>query len=328
VIGKIGVEKRRPRPPGKQPPRRWHRRLSGLACSAFFLAGVLGGASVGLLFLGRRISRQERPATSPQPPSPQAAAQPEEIVPPGPTVVIGPTATRPARTPDAMEAGATEVYCFFDSPDHPPTAQVTVRWLRGANAPAEATAKAVNEESDHLRGYLALPPPQGARGFPEGIYEVQVLVDGVPLTDASFAMVKSAARLTNTPKGMERYRPALADLVVSTGAIRGAPKKPFVLPAKPNRVQASFKYSHAVPGTAFTVNWLYEDGLIAQAVTEIDIRQESGKAEAWLSPKPGQVLPNGKYGVEIGTTEATPPLARTDFWIGRRPRADELKAKH
>ncbi len=325
VIGKIGVEKRSPEPPSRRPPRRRFRRLSGLACSAFFLAGVLGGASVGMLFLGKRIARQRAASARPEPPPPSDATPEEESGVPVPRAVIGPTKARPDRTPEVLEAGARRVYCFFEIPDRPASATVTARWLRGADPPVDAAAQATKEESDHLTGHLVLPPPGGAQAFTEGIYEIQILVDGLPVTDTSFVMVKGAAQLAETPKGMERYRPGLADLVVSAAPPRGSVKKPFILPARPQRVQASFKYSHAVPGTAFTVYWLYEDGLIAQATTEIDIRQESGKAEAWLSPEPGQALPNGKYAVEISIAEGTPPLARTNFWIGRQPRPDELR---
>lgn len=299
-------------------------RLSGLACSAFFLAGILGGASVGLLFLGKRIARQQGEGTPPRPAPRGDALSDEASGMPAPRVVIGPTTARPERSPEVLEAGAAQVYCFFDVPDRPASATVTARWLRGADPPIEAAADAIREESDHLTGYFVLPPPQGAKAFAEGIYEVQILVDGLPVTDTSFVMVKGAAQLAKTPKGMERYRPSLTDLTVSAAPAHGSAKKPFVLPAKPPRVQASFRYSHAVPGTAFKVYWLYDEGLMAQATTEIDIQQESGKAEAWLSPKVGQVLPNGRYGVEISIAEGTPPLARTDFWIGRRPRPDEL----
>lgn len=327
VIGKIGVERRAPGPPSKRPPRRRYRRLSGLACSVFFLAGILGGASVALLFLGNRMARQATDTIQPSPEPPPSSMPQEESDLAGPVVVIGPTATRPDRTPEVLEAGAEKVYCFFDIPDEPASATVTARWLRGADPPMDVAAEVIEGEADHLSGHFVLPPPSGSGTFTEGIYEVQLLVDGLAVTDVSFVMVKGAAQLARIPGGMERYRPNLTDLVVSAAPPRGRVKKPFVLPADPQRVQANFSYSHAVPGTAFTVRWLYEDGLIAQATTEIDIRQESGKAEAWLSPEPEQALPNGKYGVEISIAEGTPPLARTDFWIGRRPRPDELKAR-
>jgi hypothetical protein len=224
-----------------------------------------------------------------------------------------------------MEAGAERVYCLFDVPDTPPSAKVAARWLRGSQPPVDAAADEVREDADHLRGHLALRAPDGAKSFAEGIYEVQLLVDGVPVADASFALVKGSAGLAKTPEGMDRYRPEVSDLVVSTGPRAGKTKKPFVLPASPPRVQLTFRYAHAVPGTAFAVYWLYDDGLIAQATTEIDIRTESGKAEAWLSPQPPQSLPTGRYSVEISVAEGTPPLARADFWIGRQPRRDELR---
>jgi hypothetical protein len=327
VIGKIGVGKRKPEPPPSRPPKRRYRRLSGLACSAFFLAGVLGGTSIGLLFLGRRASKEEGARDQQRPIASTETPPADERGTAAPEVVVSTTKARPDRTPELLEASAKEVYCFFDIPDESPSAQVTARWLRGQAPPADAESTVVREESDHLRGYLTLRPPEGAPAFAEGIYEVQVLVDRTPVTDASFVMVKGAAGLARIPKGTERYRPAVTDLIVSRGPSRARPKKPFVLPANPERVQASFRYSHAVPGTAFIVYWLYEDGLIAQATTEVNIRQESGKAEAWLSPKPGQTLPNGRYGVEISIGEGTPPLTRADFWIGRRPRPDELERR-
>jgi len=234
---------------------------------------------------------------------------------------------RPEQTPDALEAGGKQVYCFIDIPDAPPSATAAARWLRGQNPPVDAESRLVKEGSDHLRGYLVLLPPQGAKTFAEGIYEIEVLVDGVPVADTSFAALKGAARLAETPKGMERYRPLVSELTVSRGQAPRTAKPPFVLPARPAKVQADFKYSHAVPGTAFTVYWLQQDGLIAQATTEINIQHEEGKGQAWLKPAPGQTLPDGKYGVEVSIGEGTPPLARADFWIGRQPRRDELQPR-
>jgi hypothetical protein len=125
---------------------------------------------------------------------------------------------------------------------------------------------------------------------------------------------------------MERYRPDIKDLTVSAGQPTTPPKKPFVLPAAPAKVLLRFKYAYALPGTAFTVYWLYDEGLIAQATTEINIQKDSGTAEAWFGPKPPAKLPPGKYGVMIGLSAGTPPLAKEDFWIGRQPTAKELGA--
>lgn len=302
-------------------------RLSGLTCAAFFLAGILGGGSVALLFLGRRASERQAARTPPLPILAPAATPVEENASSPPHIVIGTGDVRPKQTPDALEAGGKQVYCFFDIPEAPPSATPTARWLRGPDPPVEAEGSLVREDGEHLRGYLALRPPQGAKAFAEGIYEIELLVDGVPVTDTSFAVLKGVAELAETPKGMERYRPAIAELTVSGGQAPRSARKPFVLPAGPTRVQADFKYSHAVPGMAFTVYWLHQDGLIAQATTEINIQHESGKAEAWLSPAPGQTLPNGRYGVEVSIGEGTPPLARADFWIGRQPRPAELQPR-
>ena len=302
-------------------------RLSGLTCAAFFLAGILGGGSVALLFLGRRASEREATGTPGRPALPPAATPVEENAPSPPHIVIGAGDVRPAQTPEALEAGGKQVYCFFDIAEAPASATATARWLRGQDSPVGAEGSVVKEESEHLRGYLALRPPQGAKTFAEGIYEVELLVDGVPVIDTSFAVLKGAAQLAKTPKGMERYRPAVSELTVSGVPAPRSAKKPFVLPTGPAKVRVDFKYSHAVPGTAFAVYWLHQDGLIAQATTEIDIQQESGKGEAWFSPQPGQTLPNGRYGVEISIGEGTPPLARADFWIGRQPRRDELQPR-
>jgi hypothetical protein len=75
------------------------------------------------------------------------------------------------------------------------------------------------------------------------------------------------------------------------------------------------------------VQWLYEDGLIQQATTEVVIRAAEGRGHAWFATKPPQPLPAGKYAVLISVGEGTPPLGQEPFWIGRTPRPDELGSK-
>ncbi len=327
-------EERVPEPPRDEPtasPRpakaRFRYRLSGLGCVALFLTGILLGAVVGLLFYRHRMARATAPAVVARPtsvPAPNPAAPPVVAPLPPPRMVFGPTSTAPKETPEVMEAGLVEVYSFFEVPEAPATAPVTLRWILGDRQPLDAQAEVTKEPGYHLRGSAALKPPLGAKGFAEGIYEVELLVNGARALEGSFAVLKGGAALLKTPKGMERYRPDIQDLTVSAGPATTPPKKPFVLPATPAKVLLRFKYAYALPGTAFTVYWLYEDGLIAQATTEINIQKDSGTAEAWFGPKPPAKLPAGKYGVMIGLSAGTPALAKEDFWIGRQPTAKEL----
>jgi hypothetical protein len=318
-LGRIGAERRVPaKLPAPQPGRRV-RRISGLGCAALFLTGILLGALGGLLFLGRWGPR--RPPSRAPGPAPPPTAVPSSLValPPVPSLVFSLAKVRPAETPDVLDAGRPEVHCFFDVPDRPRTAKVAILWVTGDRPPVDSQAQIVKTPSNHLSGEAVLKPPLGKKLFAEGIYEVEVLVDGERALDGSFAMLKGGAGLLQAPKGMERYRPEIKDLSVSTGTPPTQAKKPFVLPASPPKVLVRFRYAYALPGTAFTVYWLYEDGLIPQASTEINIQQDSGTAEAWFRPKPPGKLPAGKYGVIVSLSEGAPPLAKEDFWVGRMP---------
>jgi len=322
-LGRIGPERRAPAEPPDRPPPGRRRRLSGLGCAALFLTGILLGALGGLLFLARRAPSRP-PSGAPAPSPVPAAAVPEPAASlPVPSLVFSLTKTRPPETPDVLDAGRPEVYCFFDVPDRAPSATLTILWVTGGGQPIDTKAQVTKQPGDHLRGQAVLKPPAGKKLFDEGIYEVEFRVDGERILDGSFAMLKGGGTLLQTPKGMERYRPEIKDLSVSTGTPPAQPKRPFVLPASPPKVLVRFKYAYALPGTALTVYWLYEDGLIPQATTEINIQKDSGTAEAWFRPKPPRKLPVGKYGVMVGLSEGAPPLAKEDFWVGRRPRPEE-----
>ena len=320
-LGRIGPERRAPAKPPDRPSPRRRPRLPGLGCAVLFLTGILLGALGGLLFLARRVPSPPLSGA----PTPAAVPAATESVPPPPvpTLVFSLTKTRPAETPDVLDAGRPEMYCFFDVPDRAPSAKVSILWATGDGRPIDAKAQVAEEPGDHLRGRAALKPPPGRKLFDEGIYEVDLLVDGERVLDGSFAMLKGGGALLQTPKGMERYRPEIKDLSVSTGTPPTQPKKPFVLPASPPKVLVRFRYAYALPGTALTVYWLYEDGLIPQATTEINIQKDSGIAEAWFRPKSPGKLPVGKYGVIVGLSEGAPPLAKEDFWVGRMPERQE-----
>jgi hypothetical protein len=320
VIGRVGVDRRLGPPPPGRPRRRFFRGPSGVGCIILFVAGLALGAAVALLFIRHRQPPRLSP---PPPPPPRPASAP---APRGPRLVFAPTNVRPEATPEIIEAGQPQVYCFFDVPEAPPSAVATLRWTGATGESADTGAEVVKESADHLRGSGALKPPKGQPVFAEGIYEAELLVDGRKAVDGSFAALKGGAALLEPPKGMERYRPEITDLVVAAGTPPAQTQKPFVLPASPPKVLVTFKYAYALPGAAFTVCWLYEDGLIRQATTEITIRKDAGSAQAWFAPKPPQKLPAGKYAVIISLGEDTPPLAQESFWVGRRPRPDELAA--
>ncbi len=292
-----------------------------------FLVGILLGAVAGLLFLAYRRPASA-PSGAPAPASASAAVAPRPAIPsPVPSLVFSLAETRPPATPDVLDAGRPQLYCFFDVPDKPASGKVALRWVAGQKQPVDTQADVTKEAGDHLRGHAVLRPPLGKKLFEEGIYEVELLVNGERVLDGSFALLKGAVALLQTPKGMERYRPEVKDLSISTGIPPAQPKKPFVLPAAPPKVLVRFRYAYALPGTAFTIHWLYDDGLIPQATTEINIRKDSGLAEAWFGPKPPRKLPSGKYGVIVSLSEGTPPLAKEDFWIGRRPERQEWEVR-
>jgi hypothetical protein len=297
-------------------------RVTVTGLIALLLLGVaLGGAAVLLVARYRSAHRAAPPA------APAAVAEPspapaETVA--APRMVFSLAPVRPKETPPILEAGAPVVHCFVDVPDAPRTAKVALRWVATGKPPADAKATVALEPGDHLQGHAALRPPGGAPAFAPGIYEVELRVDGERVLEGSFAMLKGSAELMRVPKGMERYRPEVKDLVVATGRPGANAGKPFVLPAAPVKIVVRFRYAYALPGTAFTVQWIHEGGLIAQATTEINIQKDSGTGEAWFAPKPPAKLPTGRYGVIVSLGEGTPPLAKEDFWVGRRPRPDEL----
>jgi hypothetical protein len=170
-----------------------------------------------------------------------------------------------------------------------------------------------------------LKPPAGRTTFDNGLYEIALRVGDQQVVDGSFAVLKGAAELLKRPAGFERYRPEVRNLVVAAVQPKATSRKPCVLPGNTARVVVAFDYAHALSGTALTVQWLYEDGLISQATTEVVIRADQGSGQAWFGRKPPVPLPMGKYGVVISLGEGTPPLAQEWFWIGRQPTARELQ---
>jgi hypothetical protein len=240
-------------------------------------------------------------------------------------LVFSTTNARPKATPEVLEAGAKEVFCFFTVPGVGAAGEVTAWWLSPGKDPVRAEGPVVKEPGRELRGHIVLRPPDNLRAFGNGIYEVALRVGEEQVVDGSFALLKGSAELLKRPPGMERYRPEVKDLVIFSGKPSVKPDKPYVLPAGSSSARVTFAYTHALSGTAFTVQWLHEDGLIQQATTEVVIKAAEGVGAAYFATKPPQPLPAGKYAVLISLDEGTPPLAQEPFWIGRQPRADELQ---
>jgi hypothetical protein len=278
------------------------------------------GASAGIWFNHWWVTRSQ----------PAAVAPPRPLLPPAatapvPELVFSTTNARPQATPEVLESGAQEVFCFFSVPGVDPAGEVTAWWLSAAKDPVQANGPVVKDPGDELRGHVVLRPPGKLKVFESGIYEVALRVGEEESVEGSFAMLKGSAELLKRPAGMERYRPEVKDVVILPGQPSAKPEKPYVLPAGSSSVKLTFTYAHALSGTAFTVQWLYEDGLIQQATTEVVIKAAEGLGTAWFATKPPKPLPVGKYAVLISLGEGTPPLAHEPFWIGRTPRADELQ---
>ena len=299
---------------------RRRRRPSALALIALLVAGAVVGATAGVWFNHWWVARSQPAEVTPTQP-------PLAVVPsaPVPELLFSTTKVRPQATPEVLESGAKEVFCFFSVPGADPTGEVTAWWLSAAKDPIRAQGPVVRDPGDELRGHIALRPPGKLKAFENGIYEVALRVGEEESVEGSFAMLKGSAELLKRPAGMERYRPEVKDVVVLAGQTPTKPEKPYVLPAGTSTVKVTFTYTHALSGTAFTVQWLYEDGLIQQATTEVVIKAAEGLGTAWFATKPPRPLPVGKYAVLISLGEGTPPLTHEPFWIGRRPRADELQ---
>jgi hypothetical protein len=296
--------------------------MSGPTLAAVLAVAAIIGASAGVAFNRWWVAR--RPPAVP-PPLPVASLP--SVAAPGPTILFAATPVRPAVTAEVFESGAPVVYCFYAIPDESPEAEVSAWWLSATTDPVAAVGEVTREPGADLRGRIALRPPARAKAFADGIYEVSLRVDGEPVAEGSFALLKGAAELLQRPSGLERYRPEVKDVVVFTGKPTGPVPEPYVLPSGTMSVRVAFSYAHALSGTAFTVQWLYEDGLIQQATTEVVIRAAEGRGHAWFATKPPQPLPAGKYAVLISVGEGTPPLGQEPFWIGRTPRPDELGSK-
>ena len=287
--------------------------------------GAILGASAGVVFSrwwAGRYASAAPPASSAQPLPPQSA-----FVPPPtalPELLFSTANVRPTITPDVLEAGAKEIHCFFVLPGEDPSRELSVWWLSAVGEPVRAEATVAKESGPDLRGHIVLQPPAGKPAFGDGLYEIALRVNGEQVADGSFAVLKGAAKLLQRPPGLERYRPEIRNLRVASVQPHAASAKPCVLPGNTARVMATFDFGHALSGTAFTVRWLYDDGLIAQATTEVVIKADQGKAQVWFGRKPPAPLPVGKYGVAIFMGGGTAPLAQEPFWIGRRPTPAEL----
>jgi len=301
------------------------RRLSPGALLAFLLAAAAVGVVAGLAFnrwWTRRYDASRTPTAAPLAAPARGVGTASSPV---PDMVFNTTKIRLPATPEVLESGATEVYCFFTIPGESPSAEVAAWWLEAGQEPVRAEGQVVKEHANDLRGYVVLKPPKGAKSFGNGVYEVALYIADEKVVEGSFALLKGAAELLKRPPGMERYRPEVKDVVVSAGVPSRKSEKPLVLPAGAQKVTASFSYAHALSGTAFTVQWLYEDGLIQQATTEVVIKADAGQGQAWFATKPPSPLPTGRYAVLISLGEDTPPLARESFWVGRAPRPEELQ---
>ncbi len=306
------------RPTGR--PRR--RPMSRPVFLAFLTVGAVVGAAAGVGF-----NRWWAARYAPEPDGPAAEVPIESLASlpsPIPEISFDTTKARPKATAEVLEAGAPVVYCFFTIPGEPHEADVTAWWLNAGQDPVRAEGEVVREPGEALCGYIALKPPAKARAFGNGIYEVALRVGGELAAEGSFAMLKGAKELVQRPPGMDRYRPEVKDLIAFTGERSERVEAPYVLPSGTSSVKATFAYAHALSGTAFTVQWLYEDGLIQQATTEVVIRAAEGQADAWFATKPRRALPDGRYAVLVSLVQGGPPLAQEPFWIGRRPRPEEL----
>ncbi len=307
-------------PGGKKPPGR------GLliGCLILFPLGAVFGVLLALVLVPEPEPVLVAP---PQPqPAPETEPSPAAERPGKREFLFSASATWPEETPDGLDAGLTQVHCFFNAPDAQPTDDVSFAWLAGTGKREDATATIVLEEgAEHLRGQATLSPPGGAKAFEPDIYEVSLMADGMKITAASFALIDGATQLLNVPKGMERYQPEVKNLVVTSDPPPAKPKaQHLVLPEMPKRLTVTFDYAHAVPGTVMVVCWTYEDGIVAQATTEINIQAETGKGEAWFGAQAPNTLPIGMYSVFVATDQDAPPLARKRVWVGREPRPKEI----
>ncbi|MBM3497263.1 MAG: hypothetical protein FJX74_01210 [Armatimonadetes bacterium] len=303
------------------PPPSPRRRMSGPTLLAFLAVGALMGTAAGVGFNHWWTARHASPEPSVETPIASLPSVPS----PAPAMLFSTARSRPEATAEVLEAGAPLVYCFFSIPDEARGAEVSAWWLDAARDPVRASGEVTLDPGEALSGVVALRPPGAQEVFGPGIYEVALRIAGEPVAEGSFAMLKGAAELVTRPGGMDRYRPEVNNILVFTGEPGGAVRKPCVLPSGTSSVKATFAFAHALSGTAFTVQWLYEDGLIRQATTEVVIRAAEGQADAWFATKPRQALPPGKYAVLVSLGEGTPPLAQEPFWIGRQPRPDELR---
>lgn len=307
-------------------PFRGRRRMSGPPLIILLLGGALVGGAAGVLYSrGWLFERQQADEGSGQAVNPQVWRTPPTLPPPLPDIVFSTSSVRPAATPEVLEAGTPVVFCFFSLREGRPKADLKAYWLLPGMGPVEAQGKLFWDAPGSSCGHIVLRPPRGAKVFQRGIYEVVLRAGEEEIAEGSFVMLKRAASLVSRPPGLERYRPEVKNVVVFSGSGPFRAEKPYVLPAGTSSVRVTFRYKHALEGSAFTVQWLFEDGLIQQATTEVLVRAAEGTGDAWFATKPPKPLPVGKYGVLILMGENTPPLAQESFWIGRRPTARELQ---
>ncbi len=325
----------------RRPHRPWRRRRSWLLIFLLALLGALLGAAVAL------VAGRHRAEPPPEPPA--ALSTHGDYV---GELVFAASPQRPQTPPDILPSRAAALYCFYEISGLPADAKLKGRWWREGkligDLPLEELQRA---KGDHAKGRFTIrppksgsagteaeppsatqasgsgdatlaqaPPPTRDKGFPPGIYEVEVTSPGAQGVSvrASFVALPDAAKIL--AGGGEPDRPLVIRDLVTASAVteEGKPteaKRAF--PPDADRIYASFSYQGAPAGGTFTVRWYYGDAEITKGRSELEVAGSEGWAYAYLDPAEGKRLPEGQYRVTVHIGNDPKPLASLGFTVDK-----------
>ncbi len=220
-------------------------------------------------------------------------------------LVFSTSEQEPKATPDMIPAGTKRIYCHFRLPEIGRIDGLSGSWTRDGEPGGRIAAGSIQGriERGYAVGNVAIDAPD-AKGFPKGIYEVELIAPDGAIHEASFVVVEKPEEI------MGRKMAAAAGVQISQATVcgevtdEGAPQAmaaTFAPDAR--RIYMAFKFGSAPPGSTVRVRWLYRGEPIDAATSEITFDSESGWAYAWIGADESNLLLEGPYTVVV---EAVP----------------------
>jgi len=252
---------------------------------------------------------------SPQPPSPAVMASEPEKIPD--EVVISPTDRRLESTPVLLPVTVVPLYCFYRLDRLPARSPLQVTWkLNGQDLGELPLEDNRPQGKTALAGRFLLRPPQDAREFAPGLYQLIFHSGGEEIVDASFVAAVDAEKILTQqapPAGEIR----VVSLTTCTGVdAQGRPSGLTGTFRPTDRVHGLFTYLNGVKQARFEVRWLAQDVVIPQATQQVEMKAGAGQSYAWLQAG-GEGLPEGPCQVQVLVAGSEQPLASVPFTISK-----------